>query len=177
MMGNGGRSVTGALAMCVLMIPAIASADWKTSEQTSQLDGKHNLTASLDSTNELPDAIGVPAKVSLIIRCTNGELASYVAWPDFMGIGALRVRWKADEWKAAASGVTTELWQGSGKATFASSPRDFARAIGLADKFIIGAAPYGKTEEEAEFDLAVASSVVLAVLAACPPGFSSYSDR
>lgn len=131
-------------------------AAWTVDEKASEL-GAPRWTALVDSTNELPNTIGVPRKATLILRCTGGQLDVYVAWPAYMGTTTRKaVRWKfddgpvqsADYWSPSEGGTALFYDKGAQRDVY-----DFAKQITRASKLVIGASPYQRAEQEAVFDL------------------------
>jgi hypothetical protein len=140
---------------------------WKVDDTTSQLDGTRRYSATLVSSNKMPNAIGVAETATLIIRCRAGELSVYVAWPAFMGTDGQEVRWKFDQGEIWKQG-----WDASsdGTATFNPTPREFLTGLAVATHLVVNAAPYERENIEAVFDVTGANSIAATAIAACPAG-------
>ena len=55
---------------------------WDLQEEVSALNGTAKVSAVLKSVNVVPNSIGNDDHAYQVIRCRDGALATYFAWPD-----------------------------------------------------------------------------------------------
>jgi hypothetical protein len=137
-------------------------------ESTSALDDSKSYVAMLESTNDVPNAIGRVEHATLLIRCKAGRLVAYVALPRYFGSSPVAVAWKLD-----ARPIAHETWDISSSGTavgfFDPVPtKQLITRIRGAHRFVLQAAPYEAGPIEAVFDLDGIDAVAEHALAACP---------
>src|ERR1700761_6150459 len=57
---------------------------WSVSEKVSPLTNATAVTATVDSAEQLANQVGQPERAQLVMRCQEGTLALYVAWPQVL---------------------------------------------------------------------------------------------
>ncbi|HVP83298.1 MAG TPA: hypothetical protein VMS78_01130 [Rhizomicrobium sp.] len=153
------------VAAASLVGSAAAQADWNVQDTSSQLDNSRTYIAHLDSTNKMPNSLGVPENATIVVRCKSGKLSLYIVWPTFMGLDGETVKWKFD-----SGDIWQQDWDNSsdGTATFVRDQQKFLKDMAAAAKLVVDAPPYQSEPIEAVFDLKGANEVVNTAVAACP---------
>lgn len=172
--------------MIVALLFAVTSARaadpqgdaWQVESNPSALDpASSRATASLKSSNQIPNAIGSLENARLIYRCTgSGSAELYVAWPGFIGIDNQQVRFKVGD-----GPIRTEYWSTStdGTASFESASRVVPlvrELMAAADHtvLVVRVEPDDRAAQEAQFDL---TGTAAAVAATAPVCGGSQADR
>lgn len=171
------KRVLTAIAALALSSAATAqpttSGAWVITNETAALTGARTLAASLDSSNQLLNMLGHPARASLVIRCSEGGLAFYVSWPqvvsfdgkNMMGQPKTMAFWRIDNTK-----IQGNLWSRDTTGTAAGEFQ--SKNAGKLIASLIGAHKLavrltGQQTQDAEFDLAGVDKIATDVLAAC----------
>lgn len=147
-----------------LIVAAVLQVSpWTVLDSTSQLDGRRSYTAGVESSNDIGNAIGRPAKAMLAMSCENGHRRVFIAWPRYLGRDEVQVAWKFDDGEIQRRAF--EIPSG-GRMAFLSG--------GAADRFLVEMAAAGRVvvqvggTSEAVFETPGAADHVATVRAACP---------
>jgi type VI secretion system VasI family protein len=139
--------------------------NWLISREESKIDGKKSITYRSESIDKIPNSIGKPTSAHLILRCNDNETDVYVTWPGYLGsFDPIDVTYKIDD-----GSVIKEKWTPSsnGKAAFSRKPIDLIKKISTAKKAIFKISGYGKTANEAEFNIYGAEEAMEEISLAC----------
>ena len=80
------------MSMLLGEVPPAAANDpppaspWNIERSTVALSGAVRIAATLPSTEPLQNQIGQPERAALILRCSEGVMAAYVAWPQVLSL-------------------------------------------------------------------------------------------
>ena len=138
---------------------------WRVSRSESKMDGTKTATYSTDSLDNLSNSIGRPEKATLVLRCKDNETDAYVSWPTILGSSSIAVLYKIDDGK-----VIKETWapsSGMSAAAFSKKPIDLIKKLTDGKVLIVKITPYGKTAEEAEFNVEGALDAMNEISKAC----------
>jgi hypothetical protein len=93
-----------ALAVVVLASATGQAGVWRAEEGTVPLTGGRSITASEESVKPLANMLGVPEPATLVLRCNEGVLSTYVVWPQVLSMDVgdqTMVLWRVDDEKIA----------------------------------------------------------------------------
>jgi hypothetical protein len=81
------RRLGAAAATISLFYASIAAADdapgaWQIATSVSPLTDAKTVSGSLKSVEDLHNMLGYPQKATLVLRCSDGQINVYVAWPE-----------------------------------------------------------------------------------------------
>ena len=146
-----------------LLIPSIGNAaEW----------------TELSSSDPFTDEVRLSAltsieRASIVVRCADGLLETYIDMGDYLGDGLLDVRFRFDSDEAVR-----EEWLPSSKGTavFARDDLDFARRLLRSDRFAFEVNDYRGVAHQAVGDLPSDGSVLREVMTACGIAAVSVSD-
>jgi len=146
---------------------------WEPFQYRAALTGAGTLGAAVDSSNQLSNTLGYPARSSLVIRCGEGNLSVFVNWPqvvkydgqNFAGQLKTFAVWRIDDGK-----IEGNLWDIDTTMTAAGEFKN-KNALKFLKK-IVGARSLvvrltGRQTQDAEFDLTGIAKVAADVTAAC----------
>jgi len=153
--------------------PRPVPLSWSVTEGTTPLSGAPLVTAILESTQPLINMIGQPQHASLVLRCQEGVLATYVSWPEvlqmngttFGGRPQTMVLWSLDSQPIAASFWLRDT---SGTATGMFDTKaavKFLEKLIVARRFVVRLT--GQTTQDAVFELGDIETVAGKVGASC----------
>lgn len=131
-------------------------------------DGAPSMTASPDSVRPLSNMLGVPETATLVIRCNEGVLSTYVVWPqvlsDDVGDQTI-VQWRIDDgkidasfWDRSSDGTTTGKFNAGGAAKI-------LRKLTPSRKLVVRMT--GTITQDGEFDLTDAAPMIAKVQQTC----------
>lgn len=151
------------IAALLLTAALQSTAPWLVIDETSQLDGQRSFTAGVESTNDVPNVLGRPAKAMLAMSCADGQRRVFISWPRYMGRDETRVAWKFDDGQIQEQRF--EIPTG-GRMAFLSgrAAERFLDGLSGAERVVM---QVGGTSE-AVFETPEAASQVETVRAACP---------
>ena len=176
--GRLSAGLIGAFALIDPTLPALANdppsaSPWTIERSTIALTGAASVIASLTSTEPLHNQIGQPERAILVLRCTEGAMAAYVAWPqvlpidttNFGGRPQTMVLFRIDD-----APIRYDFWirsdDGTGVGGFDTHrATHIASQIITAHRFVIRLT--GSETQDAVFELADISRVASEVGAAC----------
>ena len=169
------RAIAAAAAVFSIVCGA-AAADtvspppaWKISSKTSALDGTTRYSAMLDAVSKVANAIGRPEAPTLVVRCVpRSGLASFIAWPLYMGSSDVQVVYRFDQ-EPVQHGVWSISEDGRASGFFETSRglKGFLDKLSSAKRLVVQAPTYQSLPVEAEFELGAAAEVVAAAAKAC----------
>jgi len=146
---------------------------WEIFQQRSPLTGAGTLGAAVDSSNELSNTLGYPARASFVVRCGDGNLSVFVNWPqvvkydgqNFAGQIKTFAVWRIDD-----GTIEGNLWDIDTTMTAAGEFKNknalkFLKSILGARKLVVRLT--GRQTQDAEFDLTGIGKVAADVIAAC----------
>jgi hypothetical protein len=151
--------------------PSTASAmgRWQIEDETSGIDGVKSVGGEVDSSNEVNNNIGRPARARLILGCKGQSYKVGVAWPAYMGSDRADVRWRLDggavvndRWEPSADGEFLGLWD-------SAAAKLMITRLASAKQLVVEASPYESGPTEADFDLDGIAPVAAKVLNECGP--------
>jgi hypothetical protein len=151
------------VALITMTISPAFAAGWKVNDTISPLDGSRTYAAQVESASTLHEPTG-DLRATMIVRCEQGVLESYIVWPQTLGQGPLNVRWHTD-----SNPPTTDVWTvAPGEtATFSEQTRTLLAALRSAKtvSFVVTLVDF--TTVQATFDVSGATPIVDTVIAAC----------
>lgn len=173
------RFISAAQAFCAVALATACAtsaqaADWKFAESKSPLTGAASFSASLDSTEPLSNMLGRPEPATFVMRCSGGQLAAYVVWPqvvvvsanqEFTGAPQTMVLWRIDN-----TDLRANFWNISNAGT-AAGKFDTGGAVKvlrpLAGAHRLVVRMTGQTEQDAVFDLGDVDPIIARVEQTC----------
>tara|TARA_B100001063_G_C16608618_1_gene474559 strand:- start:94 stop:759 length:666 start_codon:yes stop_codon:yes gene_type:complete len=111
------------------------------------LTGNTNYTLSVSSDTTVANVVNISEKATIIARCKNGELDTYVSTPTYNADHeSVDIRW--NDGRAA-----NEYWSKakSSDALFANKPRTFLELASKADTLVFGWKPYQRQKVAAKW--------------------------
>lgn len=157
--------------MSLLLLLAAATSAWDVQESTQALTRSTTVSAVLEADAPVLNMIGQYEKPALILRCQEGTLAAYIAWPQVLDTSVLSsgdstLMW----WRVDDSKIKTDFWSvsdsGTGTGMFSTGKAEklMDRLLGaheLAVRFS------GTSTQDASFTLGEFDTVAARVAAAC----------
>lgn len=182
------RRLGAAAATISLLYAGAAAADdahgaWDVATSVSPLTDAKTVAGSLKSVEDLHNMLGYPEKAALILRCSDGQINVYVAWPEvihqqgestFLGLPQSLVLTRID-----GGPITSDWWTLSDSRT-AAGAFDTRPALKLlsriehAHRLVVRMT--GETVQDASFDLTGIEAVAASVRATCGQGAAPPSS-
>jgi len=139
---------------------------WYAQDNLSPLTGARSFIAGIDSSNELVNSIGRPARATLTFGCAEGVRGVAIVWPTYVGTPGADVHWRFDQGKIELDG-----FQAAGNGLTLGNRHRAARQImegaENAKQLVVRVRAFRSTQD-AVFDMSGAPAALQAVKAACP---------
>lgn len=173
------RRLGAAAATISLLYGGVAAADdapgaWRVDTSVSPLTDAKSLSGTLNSLEDLHNMLGYPEKASLVLRCQDGQISVYVAWPEVIhqdGESAFLSLPQALVYTRVDGGPITVDWWTLADSRDAAGGFDTRASLKLlsriehAHKLVVRMT--GQTIQDASFDLTGIESVAASVRATC----------
>lgn len=143
--------------------PTQVAGVWEKEDTTSRLDGRREVMQAMWSTNEIARPYGGSTRATIMIRCANDKIVTFLAIPGVM----LRSDPVLVEWRVGEGDLMREQWPALSRAQGAVYRENHNR---LLDAIAGGGELLARIggAYEVEFDLADGAAAVASVREACP---------
>lgn len=156
---------------------------WSVSQNVSPLTDQVTVSATRDANDPVLNTLGRPDRATLVLRCGEGVLAAYVAWPDVLdsaqimpgGASQTKVSYRVDE-----SQVMTDFWDvgNSGTSAGAFQTLGATRLLGLiANKSRLVVRMTSRIDQDAVFNIAGIDAVIARLSGVCKTNVTSATWR
>ena len=142
-----------------------STGNWQYESERSIIDNSINAYAALKSSNKVDGQWGRQVTPVLVMRCSEGELDSFVNWHQFLGSDQAQVTIRLGDEKPV-----TDFWPVSNdnKAVFMPvDPELMIQAIGMVDEIAMEVLPFNESARQVLFNTSGSKVVAMRVLSTC----------
>ena len=154
-------------------VPTAPDGGWTVNEKVSPLTDQLTVSATHNSNDLVLNTLGRPDTATLVVRCSEGVMATYIAWPDVLentgsplgGTSATPVAYRVDD-----SQIVSEDWSlasgGTSAGAFTTAGATRLLSV-MAGKRRLVVRLTGRIEQDAVFDISGIDQVITRMSDAC----------
>lgn len=140
--------------------------NWRHESQSSELDDTTTEYFGIETSNQIPNSIGMMTRGMLMVSCKQNTTVMLVNINDFMGSDPVAVRYRVDKGKVRTS-IANVSQDGRAYGWWGGTGVPLLKAMKGGKKLVVSAAPWGEGPKEAVFDIEGVDAVVERLGKAC----------